>query len=393
MRNVIENLFNYPREMAVDIRIDMDQRLWPPRAVVDWFTGKPILDGKSRPNRMGPLTYLGVDLGILAAATAAAAAVAASAPAWAAALALPSLWAIQVGRLRKMQTLEGHEAAHGNFFMAGDRRRHEVRRVFGLSLNDLAGELATSIALSPNVLDYKAAHDPHHAFATFTSPDDPDTVIVRGLSRYLLALADPAAYVRDLIGRLRSNLVTARPVRRAMALGVLAGLGGLALTLPFWAWFAAILLPWAVLFRLSGALQIMSLHDWRLTRVTGLQDYADRTWARFSGAALPARGLRGAMWVKAWALWWAEMLFIELPFRVGVLSPDLQAHDAHHLEWIMVHNLGALSVFTDDWRNPPYRRAEMIRDSGDPLGMASREFWGVRAFIRPAKVNLRRLNG
>ena len=35
----------------------------------------------------------------------------------------------------------------------------------------------------------------------------------------------------------------------------------------------------------------------------------------------------------------------------------------------------------------------MIRDSGDPLGMATREYWGVRSFIALARENLRRLRG
>ena len=92
-------------------------------------------------------------------------------------------------------------------------------------------------------------------------------------------------------------------------------------------------------------------------------------------------------------MWWLEILFVELPFRVGVLSPDLQAHDAHCLEWIMVHAMGALHHYTDDWRNQPFRRAEMIRDTGDPLGMAAREYRAVRSFIALARENLLRMGG
>jgi hypothetical protein len=57
----------------------------------------------------------------------------------------------------------------------------------------------------------------------------------------------------------------------------------------------------------------------------------------------------------------------------------------------MVHYMEVLHFFHDDWRNQPYRRAEMMRDSGDPLGMASREIWGVRRFMGLGLNNLRRL--
>ena len=387
------SIFSYLQSSHPDPRLDMEERLRLPRRLLDWFTGKPLLDGKSKRNRLGPVSYLALDIGIIGAATVAAASVATHAPLWAALPALGILWPIQTGRLRKMQTLEGHEAAHGNFFMAGDPRRNSQRRILGLSPNDFLGELATSVALSPNIVDYKADHDLHHAIPSFTTKDDPDTEIVQGLRRYGRSLLNPTAYLRDFAGRLRSNLITARPVRRAMAIGVLALLLAPLAWIPVWAWLAAVFMPWVVLFRLAGALQILSLHDWRMTKPASLQDYADRTWARFSGVPLPARGLRGLTWLKAWALWWSETLFVELPFRAGVLSPDLQAHDAHHLEWLLVHNMEALSFFQDDWRNQPYRRAEIIRDSGDPLGMVKREHWGVRSFMKLTWQNIARLGG
>jgi hypothetical protein len=106
------HIFNYPREANADIRLDMEQRLPLPRPVLDWFTGKIPLGGKSRRGRLDPLSYLAVDLAILGGATASAALLAGFAPPVLAAIALPPLWLVQTGRLRKMQTLEGHEAAH-----------------------------------------------------------------------------------------------------------------------------------------------------------------------------------------------------------------------------------------------------------------------------------------
>ena len=87
-------------------------------------------------------------------------------------------------------------------------------------------------------------------------------------------------------------------------------------------------------------------------------------------------------------LFWAEIVLIELPFRVGVLSQDLQAHDVHHLEYLLVFDAKALDTWVDDWRNQPHRRAEVIRDSHDYLGMTRHEIWGVRAMMAVARTNL-----
>jgi hypothetical protein len=164
---------------------------------------------------------------------------------------------------------------------------------------------------------------------------------------------------------------------------------GLFAVLPLSTWIAAVFVPWVILFRLSGLLQIVSLHAWLLPHVQGIEEYAERTWARFSGVKLPQRGLTGAAWFKAWTLFWAEMLLIELPFRAGILSQDLQAHDAHHLEYLLVFNAKVLDAWVDDWRNQPFRRAEIIRDSNDYVRMTTREIWGVRAMTAISRTNLR----
>ncbi len=77
------------------------------------------------------------------------------------------------------------------------------------------------------------------------------------------------------------------------------------------------------------------------------------------------------------------------PFRAGALSQDLHAHDAHHLEYLLAFDAEVLDAWIDDWRSQPYRRAEIIRDSNDYLGMSKREIWGVRAMMAVARANLR----
>src|SRR5580700_2716798 len=60
----LSTLLSYEREAGIDPRLDMERRLMLPRWLLDWFTGKPILDGKSRPTALDPIAYLGLDIGI-----------------------------------------------------------------------------------------------------------------------------------------------------------------------------------------------------------------------------------------------------------------------------------------------------------------------------------------
>jgi fatty acid desaturase len=381
---------SYEREEGLDPRHDMDQRLALPRWLLDWFTGKPILDGKSQPTRLDPIVYLLFDMATAVIGVIGIVAVIAYLPLPLQIILVPAGWLMIVGRLRKMQTLEGHEASHGNFFLQSDpRRRHSNRCILGMSMNDFFGELATTFALSENVLSYRASHRLHHDAATYTTEKDPDALLVRSIRKnYGWHLVNPAEYLRDFGRRLRSNLIDTSRTRRIMGGTWAAILLGLIAVMPLSTWIAAIFVPWVILFRLSALLQIISLHAWLLPPVCNIDEYAERTWARFSGIRLPRRGLTGMPWIKTWLLFWAEIVLIELPFRVGVLSQDLQAHDAHHLEYLLVFDAKVLDIWVDDWRNQPYRRAEIIRDSHDYLGMTRREIWGVRAMMAVAQTNL-----
>jgi hypothetical protein len=387
----LSTLLSYQRETGIDPRLDMERRLMLPRRLLDWFTGKPILDGKSRPTALDPIAYLALDIGIALLGVIEIVAVMACLPLMLQIMLVPVGWLMIVGRLRKMQTLEGHEASHGNFFLQSDpRRRRSKRRILGMSMNDLFGEIATTFALSENMLSYRRSHRLHHDEATYTTDRDPDALLVGSIRHnYGWHLINPVEYLRDFARRLRSNLIDPSWTRRIMGGSWVAVLLGLTFVMPMSTWIAAVLVPWAILFRLAGLLQIVSLHAWLLPRVHSIEEYAERTWARFSGIMLPKRDLTGLAWLKAWALFWVEILVIELPFRIAVLSQDLQAHDAHHLEYLLVFDAKVLDAWVDDWRNQPFRRAEIIRDSKDYLGMTGREIWGVRAMMAIARTNLR----
>jgi fatty acid desaturase len=384
-------------------RLDFE-RLPGPRWVKDWFTNKPILDGKSSSIKLGPISYIALNNGIAAAAAAASAALVTWAPIWTLPL-LPWLMLIQTGRLRKNSTLFGHEASHGNIFLRTDPRRDDKSPKFlGLDLNDLIGELCTTFALAQNMREYGAGHDPHHDEATYTTAADPDTIFMLKNADFPRCLLDPRSYAKDFWSRLKSNLwATQAPsetggatpyyARRLLGWAWIATLAGLAFVLPLPAWLVSVFIPYVILFRISAILQMLSLHLWNLPPAQSHQEYANRTFGRFSGIPLPTRGLRGFTWWKSWAAWWTEILLLELPFRLAVLSSDLAAHDVHHLEYILALAMKRLPEVIDDWRNQPFRRAEVIRDSGDALNMAAREFWGCRAMWKAiARDNLTRLN-
>ena len=112
-----------------------------------------------------------------------------------------------------------------------------------------------------------------------------------------------------------------------------------------------------------------------------LAQYADRTFGRFSGIPLPPRGLRGFAWLRAWAAWWAEILLIETPFRLGVLSSDLQAHDVHHCEWISGARLARSA------RNQGrLAQSDVPPGGGDPGLRRPAENGGARNLGRPRDV-------
>ena len=195
---------NWPRPAnddvaQIDIRQDMEERLMLPRWLLDWFTGKPILDGKSKPTELDPIAYLLLDIGIALLGVIGIVAVMAYFPLLLQIVLVPVGWLMIVGRLRKMQTLEGHEASHGNFFLQTDPRRRSKRRILGMSVNDFFGEIATTFALSQNMVSYRSSHNRHHDEATYTTDKDPDALLVRSIRKnYGWHLVDPAEYPAGL---------------------------------------------------------------------------------------------------------------------------------------------------------------------------------------------------
>jgi len=111
-----------------------------------------------------------------------------------------------------------------------------------------------------------------------------------------------------------------------------------------------------------------------------------RTWARFSGVRLPRRGLSGVQWVVAWTGFWAEIAFLEL--RSALEPSPRTCTRMMPIIWNIFWRLTPRFWMPGSMTGAA-RRAEIIRDSNDYLGMSKREIWGVRAMMAVARANLR----
>jgi hypothetical protein len=327
------------------------------------FTGKALASEVDVP-AASPTLELVRDLGILTTSTALNV-MAYQSLDWAVVPVCTGLMLVQVGRLRKLQVAHGHEAAHGDFFPPETRER--LGR-WSSPLNEFVLGLATTIPVVQNGRAYRKEHGGHHRFKVFTTDSDGD-------ARFMLQLGfRPGMSVRALwcqlgrvlisgrdfhgpfaLARLHSNLIDASGWRLAAGWAWISLLVGSAAVLPLGAWLLAVLLPLGPLYHVAAILQFCCEHAWLKSTgsVEDRKEYASRCWARFPGAPLPPRGLKGVRKLGAWARWVLRMAFIEVPVRVAVLPNVLQAHDLHHLAAWCGERLS-------DWVNTIYHRQRII---------------------------------
>lgn len=289
-----------------------------------------------------------------------------------------------VGALRDFQLSVSHEASHFSFFPKKQKKQMGQKWRFW---NELVLGFSSTLALSANGADYRGEHGPHHRFDVFMTPDDPDAALllklgflpgmsVRRLWWQLAKTAvSPAYHGMYMWARIRSNVVTAKGWRRVAGVSWLAVLAGLAFVMPFWTWFLAIFMVWGPLWQISALLQFCSEHPWLSYEGSAetREAYAEGCHARFSWLPMPSKNLRGWAKAKAWTIWSARMLTVEIPSRVAVVPNTLAAHDAHHLAPWNSYDLS-------DWVNSHIHREKMIRQ-GDTFGMSRREHYGIGSAI------------
>lgn len=302
-------------------------------------------------------------------------------------LLLPISWLLSVNGLRKLQVTLAHHAIHHELTSRDSRRARPI---------DVYVQTAASVvSLSHNYWDYYLDHvEDHHSRKKFTTSLDPDAAFLlelgfrpgmsrsalwRKLWRTPLSLAFHWTFVK---ARIRTNLLYSRwaarsakfPVafdRRAARLrcvGAISWIVALAITawmVPLWIYLLVVVVPLVPLYHVSALLQFVTEHGWLWSGgpPKSMADYASRTWGRFCIEPLPARETRGLRGLVEWAGWTVRVVFVQVPWRFGVLVGDLPAHDLHHLH-----------ASDRDWRRAIWNRQLRIEDGLDTHGMATREY-------------------
>jgi fatty acid desaturase len=403
-----------PHAVVSDIRAELGRLTRGKRlrgAIATYITGKAGL-GEKPLFKLTSLQLYGVStLALIGSVGATYAALAFASPL--AFLIVPYSMLVTTGRLRAQQVVFAHyAAAHDNSFSENKK------------INALVGDLATTLAMSQNPEEFRADHRKHHNKTVFTRPDDPDAAFLMSLgfrpgmpvskawsllwktmfsprfhwkfirARFLSTfrttlperlskaqeVADPAKSENGPTGR-RFKLTAWR--RLLMGLTMMAILGALAITTPWWMFVLAVALPLGPLYNLSALLQFLSEHKWlhepegRLTS----DQYKDACWDRFCGEPLPSAQLTG--WRKwfAWTGWTARALCYHLPVRLAILIGDLPVHGWHHVR-------DEAGSGPTDWVHGSYARQTSIEDKGDPAGLAEREIWGLGNAIHRVFVGL-----
>ncbi len=273
-------------------------------------------------------------------------------------LLLPPGWLLTVSAMRTWQTSFVHHAAHANFLQPA-----ALGRV-------VAEALSTLVWIQP-LSGYQPDHVLHHAKTATTEDADLRFLVALGfkpgltLSGYwmmfLRMMVSPVFHARYAWFRLRSNFVSAPPLRLAAAVAWTLGIAGLAMLAP-WDVLVLWLVPAWPLYQIAGLLQLLTEHNW--VRIGDGRDsprvvLSRLTNARFYGEPLPPAG---ATWSRhvGWSL---RLLLVHLPQRLFVAQGDLPNHDWHH------------RVPRGDWANAAYARSAALSDSSWPVAT---ELWGNR---------------
>jgi hypothetical protein len=282
----------------------------------------------------------------------------------------------QTGLFRRFQVEYGHHASHATF-VRGDRAR-----------NRFIHELCTTLALCQNGHEYRKDHLEHHDRQVFTTMEDADAIFLHrfgfrpGRSRRALwwtlawTVVSPRFHACFGWARIKSTFLTREHWRWGLAsVAWLAVLAGAVMVLPLWIALLTIVLPITLFYQASALVQFLTEHAWMVTERAPRepQAYADRCWGRFFGDPLPESRGSVAARLRAWTVWLARLVFLHYPARYAIVVGDMPAHDWHHL-------CPVLQVSSHTWPTGIYERQKAV-DSGDVLGMGTRELWGMDSML------------
>jgi len=227
-----------------------------------------------------------------------------------------------------------HHCSHGTVFPTRQQNR-------------FAGRLVSAILLFKHFDAYAREHMVHHnANKLFTMEDEYTDFVVnicdfstshsRGQlwRRLLVLLVSPAFHMNFMNKRVRGSLRS--PDRRHNLLGIsvwsglfLAALAGHMVVAFCIAW----VLPVTVLLQIATVFRILCEHRLPAPEVIagrGRNLVCQSTAGVFAGMRPPARGLTRVAAASAWAMWWANMLIVQMFVRLFVLVGDAPCHDFHH---------------------------------------------------------------
>jgi fatty acid desaturase len=241
---------------------------------------------------------------------------------------------ITTSGLGLFQVVIFHHCSHGTVFSTRERNR-------------LAGRLVSAILLFKHFDLYQREHMLHHNANKLFTDEDEFTDFVVGICdlrtamnraqlwrRLVTLLASPWFHGRFMVKRVRGSVLSKDRSHNLIGLGfwgvLLAGAAITHTLLPF----AVIwVLPVTVLLQIATVFRILCEHRLPAEEVIekrGRDLVCEATAGVFAGAPPPPRHMPAPARMGAWALWWMNMLTLQVFVRLFVLVGDAPCHDFHH---------------------------------------------------------------
>jgi len=227
-----------------------------------------------------------------------------------------------------------HHCSHGTVFANRERNRR-------------VGRMVSAFLLFKRFEDYQREHMLHHSAKKLLTEEDEFADFVLGMCRLEPGLpkaelwrrvavitVSPAFHLRFLQRRVKAALFSGDRGHDAMGRAFWLGLFTLAaLTGTLVEFLVLWVLPVTVLLQVATIYRILCEHRFPDAEFIALRDkhfVCEATTGVFAGRPVPearADSLRGA---ASWALWWLDMLTVQLFVRLFVLVGDAPCHDFHH---------------------------------------------------------------
>jgi hypothetical protein len=250
------------------------------------------------------------------------------------AIALPFGLAATCSGLGIFQVVVFHHCSHGTVFANRERNR-------------TVGRLISALLLFKRFDDYQREHMLHHSPNKLLTNEDEFADFVLRLMRLqagapchilwrrvLLSLVSPRFHARFLVARLKGAMFSGDRghdwTSRLAWGGTTAAAAASGNLVPF---AVAWVLPVTILLQAATVFRILCEHRFPEPAVTdarGKPFVVEATMGVFPGLMPPAARAGTMRGVAAWALWWVQMLTVQLFVRVVVLVGDAPCHDFHH---------------------------------------------------------------